>query len=148
MQRLPKEVADSALDFGCFLYDALIESVLGNTGKDSILAHVENPHFDILELYCNNEMTYGEAMWVFINRQLAEHRKLLAQPDLEHATNDMPTQEQIEAGNLAAREMLDADISVHMGGLGGCRPLDLSIYTMPDIVEMYTQGEIDSITGI
>lgn len=60
----------------------------------------------------------------------------------------LPSQKQIEAGNKVASELYDANIRKSMAGLGGCKEFDINDFEYKEIVTLYLNEEIDSVTGI
>lgn len=55
----------------------------------------------------------------------------------------MPTKEQIDAGNTVCAAMLDATLFKALGGQKPNIPA-----SMQDIINLYLDGVIDSVTGI
>ena len=72
---------------------------------------------------------------------------------IEHLYNIsvVPTEEMIKAGQNIASSITDAMISKHMNGLGGSkteREWQLSEHKNVDLILMYLNGEVDSVTAI
>lgn len=61
---------------------------------------------------------------------------------------EMPTQEQVVAGNLVASELITASCRKNMKGLGGCKEFNIADYSFPHIIKAYIENNIDSTTGI
>ena len=57
----------------------------------------------------------------------------------------LPSENQIKAGNKAATEMYNASITKC---LGNPEDFDIETFEFKDIVKMYINEEIDSVTGI
>lgn len=60
----------------------------------------------------------------------------------------MPTEEQIGAGNRVASELTTACAQKNMHGLGGCKKFDIKNFEFKEIITLYLNGDIDSVTGI
>lgn len=56
---------------------------------------------------------------------------------------NLPTQEQIKRGNQVAAEMIDATVA---RAFEHC--IDFNTFEFPEIIELYLNDEIDSVTGI
>ena len=60
------------------------------------------------------------------------------------------TDKMITNGNIISAMLFDASVEKALGGLGGCKTLDLETYPLPyrGIVTKYLDDEIDSVTAI
>ena len=61
---------------------------------------------------------------------------------------NLPTEEQIENGNVIASEIVDLGISKDMYPLGGCKKFDTSTSKFKDILDLFFEDKIDSVTAI
>lgn len=64
----------------------------------------------------------------------------------------MVTEEMREAGSQIASDLIDAQVSFNMGGLGGSKTWDefesFHCGKNMDLIKQYVKGEIDSVTAI
>lgn len=62
----------------------------------------------------------------------------------------MPTEKQIKAGNDVAGELVVAACRKAFGGdgLGGCKEFNLDDFEFKELVYLYVNEEIDSVTAI
>ena len=64
----------------------------------------------------------------------------------------MVTEEMREAGSQIASDLMDAQVSFHMGGLGGSKEWEefesFHCGKNMDLIKQYVNGEIDSVTAI
>jgi hypothetical protein len=66
--------------------------------------------------------------------------------ELTEEKMELPTQKQIEAGNEVAADLYDATISKALDDITEVE--ENTKYVYPDIVQMYLDEKIDTVTGI